>query len=786
MTNHDWILTTSEATEIGITPPMSVAQANSAEESNHHYLYQAQKNHLTMVQQELFERDPAHFELRQSAFERMPLALADFFSRQYKYKLTKDKISTDEAAEWFKAEMARKQPRIQAVIQQYCDVFTLLTASHKELSFLAEIETEQYYEPYYACEKWSETSTIAAKRIAKKAEAIGVKFPMYMCRIEDSAKYLKQHGIKPICYQTPEQIKDIAISIAYELRQLREEQLEQNMHKAVDSDTAYSVLLDCYRTMVAKVQQYFIEAPYQHQAKKGKIDKQQLETGFLKMACEKWWTRKLTIIAKRMKEHLAIACGRVNTLAPYCSNARLREFNEQKKAHIEYIRAMIITNIAEPEEQLSLFDTWLKSASNPKIKRLELLTRMNGYEQYADEQGHEGWFITLTAPSKYHAMLSKTASVNPKWNGASPLETQKYLVNIWGKIRAKLNREGVMMYGFRVAEPHADATPHWHLILFTRPEDMNTLRRVILSYALEQDGTEAGAKKYRCNFKRIDKNKGTATGYLIKYVSKNIDGFGMDGETSDESNFTSKESAARVQAWSSLWGIRQFQQLGNTPVSVWRELRRLGDIEQEDEQLENLRQVANDGDWKGFTVALGGALVKRADLVARLVYVPRVDESGNATYTMYKEESLKVNGLINPFTGARVTTRLKDWKISVKPKNWEEQQLSKLTETERVKAESKRLEKLGFDAEAQALLGELAPPWTCVSNCTGLKNVQINEQERNRLRNELLVMRGRITERQIDDLLNGKSLPLGTFGGIKMSVTYSHGRLIEHKDKIYQ
>ncbi|STY91742.1 Bacteriophage replication gene A protein (GPA) [Mannheimia haemolytica] len=89
----------------------------------------------------------------------------------------------------------------------------------------------------------------------------------------------------------------------------------------------------------------------------------------------------------------------------------LKAFEAQRKANIDYLKSMIIANIAEPEEQLSLFETWLKSASNPKIKRLELLTRMNGFERYADKQGHEGWFITLTAPSKYHAMLSRTSSV---------------------------------------------------------------------------------------------------------------------------------------------------------------------------------------------------------------------------------------------------------------------------------------------------------------------------------------------------------------------------------------
>lgn len=771
MNYHNEILSQAELEAIGCGT-LSLAALES-KESRCDRLYVAKKApHLSMVQQELFQLDAEHFDLRQFYFDRLPLALQDYFGRSYKLKLKE--YGANDTAVWFTQEMARKMPRIQAVLEQYCDVFAFIRKSHQDLDFLAELDQGFYFEA-------GTTTEQAVEKVKQNAKALGIQFPMDIVRLEKNTQYLKQHKIKPLAYQTPEQIKEISLLVAYQLRQQQEDILKQSEHKAVDYDTAYGVALDCYRQMQKRVNALQIDAPFQRKALKGRMTPEEMETGFLKMTCEKWWARKFSILAKRMKEHLAIACGMVNVLAPYCSNVRLREFEKQRKANIDYIRSMIITNLAEPEEQLALFDAWLASASNPKIKRLELITRMKGYEEVADELEHEGWFITLTAPSKYHAMLSKTGGINQKWNGASPAETQAYLVEMWARIRAKLKRDGIEVYGFRVAEPHADATPHWHMILFMRPEDMQAMRRIMLQYALAQDGTEAGARKYRCQFKKIEKSKGTATGYLIKYVSKNIDGFGMDGELSDEANLSAKDNAMRVQAWSTLWGIRQFQQLGNTPVSLWRELRRLRNLEQADEKLEELRQLADDGNWKGFTFALGGPLTKRADLPAHLTYEPRTDESGEAAYTLYKEPSMKVCGVMNSVTGVRIKTRLKDWKIVVKPKNWEELQRQKqwqhATTEARANIEAEQLKKSGFSAEAQALLGELARPWTCVTNCTGSKNEQVSQSVRERLKNEMVILKGRATDYDVTDLIKGKRIPLPSTRTHRLYAAFRRGGL---------
>lgn len=258
--------------------------------------------------------------------------------------------------------------------------------------------------------------------------------------------------------------------------------------------------------------------------------------------------------------------------------------------------------VNELDEKFTLQALVERSVSNPRNRRAELMVRVAGLEQVARQRGHVGVFYTITCPSRMHRAFSRSGKPNPRYDRTTPRKAQRYLRKQWEKARAKLLRKGIRPYGFRVAEPHHDGTPHWHLLLFVPREHQEQLSQILRHYALQVDGDEPGAEEFRFRVVPIDWNRGTAAGYIAKYISKNIDGcgIGVDGHGHD-----AKKVAERIVTCASLWGIRQFQQIGGPPVTVWRELRRLSP-EAVAGHIRVAVAAADDGDWARFTELMGG------------------------------------------------------------------------------------------------------------------------------------------------------------------------------------
>jgi hypothetical protein len=409
-----------------------------------------------------------------------------------------------------------------------------------------------------------------------------------------------------------------------------------------------------------------------------------------------WWARRLRKIWDQFQEHCAILLGHVRKgVSAYVSSQGLRAFLERQQMAAAWLKDMEAYN-AQDDITISLEEAVKASIANPENRRHELIVRARGFSDLADEQGYVGLFITWTAPSRFHPWKTVKASQpgkadttveNKKYEGHTPRDTQRYIAELWGRCRAALDRnrtwrDGVLIddpieyFGFRVVEPHHDGTPHWHMLLWVRPEQQHRFVSILQRYALSHNKDDLVRKRHpvskqpysdivpRFDWRVMDKEKGDAVGYIVMYVAKNIDGHRVGEQGDLEAETSATDGARRARAWSSLWGIYQFQPLGGPAVGIWRELRRLPGRLQEakgtpvmalaNPVMEECRRYADAADWKNFVLSMGGPRCRRADRPLALHH------SAFSEPNQYGEPTHKLVG-VRAFDGHIQQTRTGEW-----------------------------------------------------------------------------------------------------------------------------
>lgn len=392
-------------------------------------------------------------------------------------------------------------------------------------------------------------------------------------------------GFDLIKYRKSKRLKDVANRLALAV-----------LDEVKDSASHYSgdvAFLKAYDAAAAVCQRWQVNPPYYADVKRNQII-EAAECAILRMTSPKWWLNKLRSLRDLCCEHLNVAAGLVGEESPYLSRESFNEWCEQQKSGREWLENTMIES--EAGVVLPLIDAAMAGTANPSNRFVELIVRARGLEEVAEEQGKVGFMVTLTAPSKYHFN-------SDKWNCENAQFTQAYLSGQWSKIRSALSYRKIKIQGLRVTEPHKDSTPHWHMLIFVHPDHTNVLKALLEKYAFEVDGDEDGADVHRLEVKPVDKTLGSAVGYIVKYLSKNIKGEHMQGELDFESGLSASDGAANAAAWASRFRLRQFQFFGSSSVQVWRELRRLKECPQPAE-IEHARAAAESSNWQAFEQAL--------------------------------------------------------------------------------------------------------------------------------------------------------------------------------------
>lgn len=485
-------------------------------------------------------------------------------------------------------------------------------------------------------------------------------FSTAMAMIEDADQRLRSNGIR--FARNDEEIIELAKakSRAFSKQLLKIDDIQERFEKAE------MLLAD-------------LGLSFRPELVKQKQNADELDSLIQRACCDKWLRRQLRRRYFTEVEGVARDLMLVHkSQDAYCSQYSVDVMKARKTDTEQALINTVCYLEDDPDTWFTLQELAAKSTSNPMIRRAEMFVRLRAFEDIAKESGHIAMFYTVTTPSRFH--VYKDGELNPKWVDAgrpSALAAHHHLMGVTNAFRKDLDKAGIKIYGLRIVEPHHDGTPHNHMLFFIRPEDKIAVTRLLRNHALSDSPNEPGATKYRFKAETINWNKGSAVGYVAKYLSKNIDGENISADKGTA--LDGKSASSAVVAFNRIQGIRQFQFYGGPSVTVWREMRRfreefkeddaviLGNELSQDEHfvLETIRKAADDGDFKRFIMAMGGVFVRRNDQEVKAVYAKKVNVDGLFRQTRYGDEmNAAIHGIM--FKGKEIQTRFKDWKFANK------------------------------------------------------------------------------------------------------------------------
>ncbi|MEB6124490.1 replication endonuclease [Klebsiella pneumoniae] len=413
----------------------------------------------------------------------------------------------------------------------------------------------------------------------------------------------------------------------------------------------------------------------------------------LRVTTPDFWEKIFLFIRSQWREARARAQGRVcKTVSPYLSSASLREFIDKISSTEKFLDKFFLED--SDGEQIELRDAYKSGNSNPANRRRELMLRLRATDEYFMSLNYRGYFLTITAPSSYHA--NKINGLNTRCDCFEVRETHRYMCGIWRNIFRKFARDNIAAAGYRLVEPHHDGTPHWHCLIWFSPDNADLALKIMQNYYTKTDFAEiAGRIETRFQAVEIDPQRG-ATAYAAAYVAKNIDGHTLKIDL--DSGLSGIDGAQRAVAWARLHKIRQFQAFGVVGASAWREFRRVRKLPRDVHPvLADFWTAADSGDFRKFL-----ELSQRHGPCG--IHRSSTDFSGNEIRNCWGEKSNRIRGVrVLSGCGLQILqTRTTDWKIV--PKN------------------SDAIQRCGTIADAVGFQGrdKIAPPWTSENNCPPL------------------------------------------------------------------
>ena len=385
----------------------------------------------------------------------------------------------------------------------------------------------------------------------------------------------------------------------------------------------------------------------------------------------RYWRRALRVRILRAREHFFLRLHLIGKRGEaYASDAAVKVRAAQLLRQADWMKNTVLiprvldsfTNGDEPYEPLTLEQV----AASPRERFAKLYTFVNAIDVLGNDAGLSSAMVTLTLEPEWHPNPSHGQA---SWNGASPRDAHRSLCYRWQAILRDLHRVGIRLSGLRVAEPHQDGCPHWHIWLLYRPEHESRILAAVMKYfsgklkikAPSRKGTKNTAADVifdsrehllansarpvthakegaQVEVSRINREISSGASYAMKYLLKTVDAgdalnqqaglFGENDKATRKKKKQHEHNARRVDAYRSVWGLNQGQLFGIAKcLTAWDELRRLT-VAPKHKLLKKLWVLARGGRDDGRIEAGAG---QRGDAVGFIRALGGLDACRNVT-----------------------------------------------------------------------------------------------------------------------------------------------------------
>lgn len=396
------------------------------------------------------------------------------------------------------------------------------------------------------------------------------------------------------------------------------------------------------------------------------------DTFFSRLArvCDaRFWRRALRVRIVRAREYFFLRLhliGRGKEV--YASQAAVSLRASQLKRQVQWMKNTVLIPrfheaLTEGDEKYQPL-TLEQVVAGPKERFAKLYAFAKAIDTLGQEANLSSAMVTLTLEPEWHPNPSHGTYC---WNKASPREAHQSLCDRWQAILRDLHRIGIRLSGLRVAEPHQDSCPHWHIWLLYRPEHESTILATLMKYFPNKLKIRAPSRRGEKNthddrmfdsrqdvidelsrplthakegaqveVSRINRDISSGAGYAMKYLLKTVDAgeelnkqvglFNEEDAKIKNKKKKHRQNAKRVDAFRSLWGINQGQLFGVAKcLTAWDELRRLS-IAPKHRALKKLWVLARGGAEEGRIEAGSG---QRGDATGFLRALGGLDASRN-------------------------------------------------------------------------------------------------------------------------------------------------------------